>query len=274
MALQTFPMPTGQTTQAAGQENLDGSDPLPVRQVGIHDIRVALEKGAEDFWAKPSHVVFLALIYPLAGLILARLIVGYDILPLLFPLAAGFALVGPFAAIGLYEISRRRELGLDTSWSHAFEVLHSPGFGSVLELGGILMAIFFIWLAAAWILYALTIGTDMPISIDAFVHTLFTTPAGWTLIIVGNAVGFLFALGALTISVVSFPLILDRHVGAVAAMRTSIAAVRKNPLVMVLWGLVVAASLIVGLLPLFVGLALVLPILGHSTWHLYRRVVE
>jgi uncharacterized membrane protein len=247
---------------------------MPVRRIDRHDLWVALEKGAEDFWAKPSHVVFLALIYPLAGLILARLIVGYDILPLLFPLAAGFALVGPFAAIGLYEISRRRELGLDTSWSHAFEVLRSPGFSSVLELGGILMAIFFVWLAAAWILYAITLGTDMPVSVGAFAQNLFTTPAGWTLIIVGNVLGFLFALVVLTISVVSFPLMLDRHVGAVAAMRTSIEAVRKNPLMMAMWGLIVAVSLIIGLLPLFVGLALVLPILGHATWHLYRRVVE
>ena len=252
----------------------DTLEHIRVRKISISDLIDAFKKGVDDFMVQPSHIVFLCLIYPVAGIVLAAWTSGSNALPLLFPLVSGFALIGPFAAIGLYEISRRREQGLDTSWSHAFDVFRSPGFGSVLELGGILMAIFFAWLAAAWILYALTIQTEMPVSISGFVRDLFTTGAGWTLIILGNALGFLFALVALTISVVSFPLMLDRHVGVVCAMRTSIEAVRKNPSMMALWGLIVAVGLIIGLLPLFVGLALVLPILGHATWHLYRRVVE
>jgi uncharacterized membrane protein len=272
MATQTYPLPRrpGENSDAV---DLGWARSLPVRKIGLRDLREALERGAEDFWAKPSHVMFLPLIYPVAGLVLARAVVGYDVLPLLFPLAAGFALVGPFAAIGLYEISRRREQGLDTNWSHAFEVLQAPGFGSILELGGILLAVFLLWLGAAWLVYALTIGTEMPASLGDFVNDVFTTPQGWTMIIVGNAIGFLFALLVLTISVVSFPLILDRHVGAVAAMATSIAAVRANPVMMLLWGLIVSIGLVIGLLPLFVGLALVLPILGHATWNLYRWVV-
>jgi uncharacterized membrane protein len=272
MAVRTFPGPGA--PGAVGQfGEILGATALPVRKIGIGDLRAALASGAEDFWAKPSHVVFLALIYPIAGLIFARLIVGYDVLPLLFPLVAGFALVGPFAAIGLYEISRRREKGIDTSWLHAFAVLQSTSRASLLALGAVLLAVFFVWLALAWTIYALTIGTEMPMSIADFAHDVFATPGGWVLIIVGNAVGFVLAAFVLTISVVSFPLILDRHVGVACAVRTSVAAVRKNPIPMAAWGLTVAAGLVLGMLPLFVGLALVLPILGHATWHLYRRVV-
>jgi uncharacterized membrane protein len=256
-----------------GVQALLGDGPLPVRAIGTSDLREALARGAADFWDKPSHVVFLALIYPVAGIVLARLVVGYEVLPLLFPLVAGFALIGPFAALGLYEISRRREAGLDASWSHAFEVFRSPGFTSILVLGLLLLSIFFIWMGVAWAIYASTLGSAVPTSVTGFVGTVLTTGPGWAMIVIGNAAGFFFALLVLMISVVSFPLILDRHVGAVTAMRTSIAAVRANPAVMLTWGLIVAAGLVLGLLPLFVGLAIVLPVLGHATWHLYRRVV-
>ena len=247
--------------------------PLPVRNIGFADLIDALGRGAADFWDRPSHVAFLALIYPIAGLFFARLIVGYDILPMLFPLAAGFALVGPFAALGLYEISRRREQGLDTDWSYALDALRSPAIGSILALGAVLMAIFLAWLAVAWAIYTLTIGTEMPRSLGDFINDVFTTRQGWTLILAGNFVGFLMAALVLTISVVSFPLLLDRHVNIVVAVRTSIAAVRASPGAIAAWGLIVAGGLVLGLLPFFIGLALVLPILGHATWHLYRRIV-
>jgi uncharacterized membrane protein len=272
MAVRTFPGPDSSGVASWLGEILSATA-LPVRKIGFGDLRAALSSGAEDFWAKPSHVVFLALIYPIAGLVLARVIVGYDVLPLLFPLAAGFALVGPFAAIGLYEISRRREKGIDTSWLHAFAVLRSTSRASLLALGAVLLAVFFLWLALAWLIYALTLGTEMPTSVADFAYDVVATPGGWALILIGNAVGFVLAAFVLTISVVSFPLILDRHVGVARAVRTSIAAVRENPVPMAAWGLIVAVGLVIGMLPLFVGLALVLPILGHATWHLYRRVV-
>ena len=112
-----------------------------VRKIGLADLREALAKGIDDFWAMPTHVIFLSIIYPVAGLVLARLTFSYDVLPLLFPLAAGFTLVGPFAAIGLYELSRRREQGLDASWQHAFDVLRSPSTDGIIALGVLLSAI-------------------------------------------------------------------------------------------------------------------------------------
>jgi len=217
--------------------------------------------------------VFLCLIYPIVGLVLARLSVGYDILSLLFPLAAGFALVGPFAAIGFYELSRQREQGLDPSWQDAFDVLHSPSRGAIAALGFLLLVMFLMWIAVAQAIYIANFGYQPAASIPHFLRQVFTTPAGWMLIIVGNGVGFLFALSVLMISVVSFPLLVDRDVGAVEAVLTSLRAVAANPIPMALWGLIVAALLVIGSIPFFVGLAVVVPVLGHSTWHLYRKVV-
>jgi uncharacterized membrane protein len=255
-----------------GAESSPG--PLVIRTIGVMDLKDALARGMSDFLAMPTHALFLCLIYPVVGLFLARVSLGHDVLSLLFPLAAGFALLGPFAAVGLYELSRQREQGLDPSWQDAFDVLHLPSRGAIAALGVLLLAIFVLWVAVAEAIYVANFGHEPAASIPNFVRQVFTTPAGWMLIIVGNGIGFLFALAVLIISVVSFPLLLDRDVGAVAAMRTSVRAVAANPVPMAIWGLIVAGLLIIGSLPFFVGLAVVVPVLGHSTWHLYRKVVE
>jgi uncharacterized membrane protein len=247
---------------------------LVIRRIGVADLKDALREGWADFSAMPSHAIFLAVIYPIVGIVLAQFIFGYAMLPFLFPLAAGFALVGPIAALGLYELSRRREAGLDSSAGHALDVLHSPSIGAIAALGLLLVAIFFIWIAVAHAIYVAAFGYAMPASVPQFVTDLFTTRAGWTLIIVGNAVGFVFAVLALTISVISFPLLLDREVGAATALSASIRLVAENPLTMALWGLIVAALLLVGSLPFFIGLAVVIPVLGHATWHLYRKAID
>ncbi|HEY7661836.1 MAG TPA: DUF2189 domain-containing protein [Xanthobacteraceae bacterium] len=245
-----------------------------VRTVTLADLKDALARGVADFSAMPSHAVFLCLIYPVVGLVLARLTLGYDVLPLLFPLAAGFALLGPFAAIGFYELSRRREAGLAVSWQDAFDVLRSPSRGAIAALALLLVIIFAIWIAVAQAIYVANFGYEPAASIPHFIQQVFTTPAGHRLIIIGNLVGFLFALLVLSISVVSFPLLLDRDVGAVEAVLTSVRAVAANPVTMAAWGLIVAALLLIGSFPLFFGLAVAVPVLGHATWHLYRKAVE
>jgi uncharacterized membrane protein len=262
----------------ANQTTVDGMhaqlDHPAVRQIGTADLRDALAKGIDDFKAKPSHIVFLCIIYPLVALFASRLTFGYQVLPLLFPLVAGFALVGPLAAIGLYELSRRREAGLEISWRHALGVVRSHSIGAIVTLGLVLVAIFLAWLVVAWGIYAMTLGGAPPTSVGHFAAQLFTTGAGWTLIVLGNGAGLLFAILVLTISVVSFPMLIDRDVSAMTAVQTSIRVVQANPRTMAAWGLIVAGSLAVGCIPFFVGLAIVMPVLGHATWHLYRKVVE
>jgi uncharacterized membrane protein len=248
--------------------------PLPaVRRIELADLWDVLVRGLSDLGAYRADVVFLCIVYPVAGLVLVWLTFGYQMLPLVFPLASGFALIGPVAAVGLYEISRRREQGVDITWADAFGVVRAPAFGAIVVLGLVLLAIFLLWLAAAYAIYLVTLGPEPPASIGSFVQDVFTTSAGWALIVVGVGVGFLFALLVLTISVVSFPLLLDRDVGLYTAVATSVRAVVASPGPMAVWGLIVAGGLAIGSIPLLLGLILVMPVLGHATWHLYRKVV-
>jgi uncharacterized membrane protein len=249
-------------------------DHLTIRRIGPSDLKEALREGFADFWATPTHLVFLGLLYPLLGIFFAGLAFGYNMLPLLFPIMSGFALVGPLAAIGLYEISRRRENGQEISWNSMAEILRSPSIGSIATLGLLLLVIFLAWLLTAQALYQSLFGWHAPESMGAFLNEVFTTRNGWVLIVVGNALGFIFSALVFCISVVSFPLLLDRDVGAVPAILASVRAVAANPGTMLLWALIVAAALVIGFIPLFIGLAVVLPVLGHATWHLYRRLVE
>jgi uncharacterized membrane protein len=244
-----------------------------VRRITVNDLWDALRQGTADFSAMPSHAVFLCLIFPFVGLALCRIALGYAVLPLLYPLISGFALVGPIAALGLYELSRRREHGMEPEATDAFAVLHSPSIGAIAGLGVLLLAIFLTWLGLAEAIYEWIFGPAQPVSVMQFVQDVLTTRQGWMLILVGNAVGFVFALVAFVLSVVSFPLLLDRDVGAAAAVATSIRVIAANPVPMGIWGLIVVCGLALGCVPLFFGLAVVMPILGHATWHLYRKVV-
>ena len=270
-----------QTGQAVGSaaDSMDGAwedratVPPTVRRIAASDVGDALAKGVRDFGAARTDVVMLCLLYPLAGLAISRMAFDYGMLALVFPLIAGFALIAPLFGLGLYEISRRRERGLETHWTDAFAVARSPNIGSIMVMGLLLLAIFCLWLFAANLLYTVTLGPDAPVSTQAFVRDALTTPQGWTMTVVGIGVGFLFALLVLVIGVVSLPMLLDRNVGVGTAIATSVRAVRTNPGPMAMWGFTGGASLFVGALPLLIGLAIALPVLGHATWHLYRKVV-
>jgi uncharacterized membrane protein len=263
----------GNVTSVAQSGPATAAAPV-IRTIGLSDLHRALQRGWEDFKAVPSHAIVLCIIYPVLGLMLARAVHGYSVLPLLFPLAAGFALLGPFAALGLYEMSRRRERGEQATAWDALEVVRSPSFGAMLGLGVLLLALFVTWVATAQAIYIAAFGYAGATGVSDFAERVLTTPQGWWLIVVGCGVGFLFALLALCISVVSFPLMLDRHAGAGDAMVTSLRAVARNPVSMAAWGLIVAVLLVAGSLPAFLGLAVVIPLLGHATWHLYRETIE
>ena len=263
----------------AGENSITGGETYGSEQPVIHTIRFAdlkdvLVKGLADFNAMPTHIIFLCLIYPIVILTAARVYAGYEVVWLVFPLLTGYTLIGPLVATGLYELSRRREKGLDFSRRKAFHILQRHAARSIGVLGAMLMAFYFAWLWVSWIIYENYFGAALPTSVVDFAFQVFTTPAGWSLMTVGSGVGLVFAIVVLALSVISFPMIIDRDVGVGMAIQTSIRAVIANPVTMTAWGLIVAYALLIGSLPFFVGLAVVLPVLGHATWHLYRKVVE
>jgi uncharacterized membrane protein len=248
--------------------------PAPaLRHIGYADVWLSLRQGFQDFESYRSDVIFLCATYALVGLVMARIAFGTDLLPLLFPLASGFAIVGPLAAVGLYEMSRRREQGAHVGWANAFDVLKAPAVAGIAALGLILIAVFLVWLAVAWLIFESTMGPVVPASPAVFAHDVFFTTGGREMIVIGVGMGFLFALLAMMLSVVSFPLLIDRDVGLDTAIATSFRAVMQNPGAMALWGLIVAAALLAGTALAFVGLVVAVPVLGHATWHLYRKLV-
>ncbi len=263
-------------TVGRGVLETETAPPRPLtapRHITTADLRDALARGWDDFAANRTDVIMLCVFYPLLGLIFGRLASGHELMPLIFPLASGFALVGPLAGVGLYEMSRRRERGEPVSWATPFAVLNAPSFGAILMLGVVLVGLLGLWLLAANTIYAATLGPDAPQSLSAFAHDVFATSRGWAMILVGMGVGFVFALVVLAIATVSFPMLLDRRIGMEAAVWSSVRALLANPRTMAIWGLIVAVLLVAGSIPLFFGLVVVVPVLGHATWHLYRKLL-
>lgn len=264
----------GSVGQAVRGQGADAMAAAPeIRKLTTADLKAALAKGYEDFLACRTDVVFLCILYPFVGACLAWAAYYSNLLPLLFPLASGFALIGPLAAVGLYEMSRRRERGETTDWLTAFGVLSSPSFGAIMLLGLGLILLFGVWIGVAEIIYLLTMGAGAASSTMGFLQALFGTTGGIAMIAIGIPVGFAFAAVALAVSIVSFPMLLDRSVGVRRAVETSLRVAAANPVPVATWGVIVAGGLILGSLPVFLGLIVVLPVLGHASWHLYRSAV-
>jgi uncharacterized membrane protein len=247
--------------------------PVELRKIGIRDCFAALREGFEDFRAMPSYLAFVGAFYAAAGVALASFTSFASGLQLVFPLASGFALIGPFIALGLYEMSRRRENGQSLDWRDSFVVLRSPALPAIVALGLILCALFVAWIAIAQGLYVWFYGPNPPSSATDFLRDVTTSERGRLLFAVGGLVGFGFAVLTLCIGVVSFPLLLDRDIGLIPAIGASLRTARQNPVAVATWGLIVAAALILGTLPVFLGLVFVLPVLGHASWRFYRRAI-
>lgn len=264
----------GHVTEAVEQIGGDEAATPTILPMTLQDIRDALRLGYADFAAVRADVMFICLIYPAIGILLVGLGLNAELMHILFPVAAGFALIGPFAAVGLYEVSRRRENGEEVSWLAAIGVVRSPKFAAILVLGLYLAALFVAWIVVAHTIWLATLGPEPQATLSEFLLAVLTTDAGWAMTGAGLVAGFCFALTALATSAISFPLLLDHNIGVPAAVVASWQVFRENPLVMSTWGLVVAALLVLGSIPLFLGLIVVLPVLGHATWHLYRRAIR
>jgi len=247
---------------------------VPVRKITAADLNKSLADGWRDFMEMRGDIIFLALLYPLVGIVAAIAIVGGPLIPLFLPIAAGIGLLGPVVAVGFYEMARRREMGLHSNWPHFLDVRKRPSFDEIAGVSGLLLAIFALWLFAAGALYVALFGWVEPASTGTFLTEVFTTERGWALIVIGGIIGAVFAAIVLAFSVVSMPMLVDCNTNAASAVKTSVRATRANPAMMLRWGIIVAVLLVVGSIPLFIGLAVVLPWLGYSTWHLYTRLVD
>jgi uncharacterized membrane protein len=243
-----------------------------IRAITVDDITAALREGADDFRAMPAFGMTIGLLFALGGMLILSLAWYYDMIVLAFPLLAGFALVGPFAAMGLYEASRRRDAGIPVGVGDIFSIRRATTNLNILFLGFILLFTLSIWLRMALLIYALFFGLT-PLPINELLVSVFTTTQGFTFLLVGNAVGGAFAFVVFSITIVSFPYMLEKDVDAVTAVALSVSAVAKNVLPLAGWGLFVAVALAVSWAPFFLGLIVVLPVLGHATWRLYRRMI-
>ena len=249
-------------------------EPIPVRTITDEDLRLALKQGWEDFRDLRGDLVFAGLIYTLIGLAAVVMTTSRPLMPFFFPVVAGVALLGPVAAVGFYELARRRENGEEVHWFNFLDVRKRPSLDDMGIVAGLLLLVFVGWLLAAGALYALTFGWVTPTSIGSFLSAVFTTPRGWALIAGGLVVGAVFGWFVLALSVASLPMLVDCDVPAAEAVSASWRASHANKGEMIRWGIVVSVLLVLGSIPLFVGLALVLPWLGYSTWHLYTRLVD
>jgi uncharacterized membrane protein len=248
--------------------------PIPIRRITDEDLRLSLRQGLDDFKAMRGDILLAGLIYTLLGIAAVVMTTSGPLMPFFLPVVAGVGLLGPVAAVGFYELARRRERGDEASWTHFLDVRKRPTTDEMGMVAGLLLVIFGLWLVAAAALYAAIFGWAIPASVPDFLAMIFTTARGWALIVSGLIVGAVFGWVVLSLSVASLPMLVDCDVSASDAVSASWRAAHANKAEMARWGLVVGALLVLGSIPLFVGLAFVLPWLGYATWHLYTRLVD
>ena len=244
-----------------------------VNAVSVSDLRDAILQGLSDFARAPIFGLFFAAIFVVIGLIIVLSLTAWHIPWLIYPFAIGFPLIGPFAAVGLYEVSREFEAGRTPSWRGVFSVIwqqHRREFG---WMAFVVLFVFWVWMYQVRLLMALLLGRLSFASFEGFVSVTFTTTEGLIFLLIGHLVGAGLALLLFAITVVSMPLLLERDIDVVTAMITSIKAVATSPFVMLGWGVAVTLAVVAGCLPFFLGLLIVLPVLGHTTWHIYRKAV-
>lgn len=247
---------------------------IRIRKISLADIGRALLLGMDDFRANLRFGLFFGAIYVLGGLFIVTALTVYHLPWLIIPVAIGFPLIGPFIAVGLYEISRRREQGLPVTWSAILAEVFRQRERQLSWMAFVVLFIFWIWIYQVRLLFALFLGYKAPAELDALMVMIVSTTQGLLFLGVGTIVGAVIATILFSATIISMPLLLDHEVDFITAMITSIRSVLENPLALLTFGFVVGASALAALLPAFIGLLLVLPVLGHATWHVYRATID
>ncbi len=265
------PTTSSMNAPAAGRPAQASKAPV-TRKVLIEDIVGSLEQGVRDFRAAPQFGLFFGIAYAAAGWLILALLWHFQMPYFAYPLAMGFAIIAPFAATGLYDVSRKLERGEKLDWPGVLGAVGGTRHRDLRWMALVTGFVLILWMDIAAILtFAFlgfkSLGPDI-------IKELFTTPEGLIFLILGNAVGAIIALGVFSISVISFPLLFDRDIDFVTAMSTSVKVVLENPRPMIAWCALIALLVMVSLMTVFVGLIFVLPVLGHATWHLYRRAIK
>lgn len=247
------------------------SDPV-VRRITVADIAESLSEGLRDFQAAPIFGLAFGALYVAGGVAILLSLTAFGMVYLAYPLAAGFALIGPFVAVGLYEVSRQRQAGQAPSLHGIWTAVRARS--EIGWMAFVTLFIFLIWMYQVRLLIAVLLGLNASFaSLPQFITVVLTTNEGLVFLALGNLIGAALSLILFSLTVVSFPLLLERDVDAVTAMITSVRAVVMSPLPMIGWAAVIVMLLAVSSLPYFLGLLVTLPVLGHATWHLYRRIV-
>jgi len=244
-----------------------------INKVTAEDVAAALKAGLSDFRARPVMSGFFGLFYALFGLLFVWCMIGLNMIWLIIPAIVGFPLVAPFAAAGLYEVSRRLQQGTDFGWTEILTVMANQRKREMGWMAFVTLFIFWVWMYQARLWLAIILQDASFSDLDGFLNAVFLTPAGWTFLAVGSLVGACLSAALFTVTVVAMPMLLDRDTNFVSAMLTSIRVVQENPVVMLGWAAIISVTLLLSLVPAFLGLIFTLPILGHTTWHLYQKAV-
>ncbi|MEL6435556.1 MAG: DUF2189 domain-containing protein [Pseudomonadota bacterium] len=244
-----------------------------VNELTVDDLKDALAKGWADFRRAPQFGIFFALAYVLGGLLIVQSLFVWEQSWMIYPVMIGFPLIGPFAAVGLYEVSRRLASGEPLAWNEILQVIRIQSSREMAWMAFVMLFIFWIWMYQVRLLVALFLGRLSFSTLERFTEVVFTTSNGLWFLAVGHVVGAFLAIIMFSVTVVSIPMLLDRNVDFVTAMVTSVKTVFASPMVMIGWGLLVTLAVILSMMPAFLGLLITLPVLGHATWHIYTKAV-
>lgn len=248
--------------------------PVPtVKSITQADIRDALKAGLSDFQRAPLYGLFFGAIFSIVGVAIASALVRGEASYWIFPVAAGFPLIGPFAAVGLYEVSRRLETGEPLAWGPVLMAGFRQQNSQLPFFAVFTVFAFLVWIVLARVIFAVSFGTASMTNVMTSFEVFVTGP-GLIMLVIGTIVGAALAALLFAISVVGVPLLLDQDIDVVTAMITSFKATVENREAMIFWGLLIAGAIAIAMLPLFLGMILVFPMLGHASWHIYRKVIE